>query len=82
MRSSIRLAIAVLRAKRRSLRFILISNSLGFGPKETPPPFQRGERLEPARARPVPFCFQGLRPPPLTSARVLVEAFPWRAFVC
>jgi len=38
----------------------------GRGPKVTPPPRQRGERFEPARARPVPFCFQGLRPPPLT----------------
>ena len=29
-----------------------------------------GERDEPARARPVPFCFQGLAPPPRTPARV------------
>ena len=47
---------------------------IGFGPKITPPPFHNGELLEPARARPVPFCFQGLRPPPATSLRVLVEA--------
>ena len=47
-----------------------------FGPKITPPPFHKGERLEPALARPVPFCFQGLRPPPLTSLLVFVETVP------
>ena len=31
------------------------------------------------RARPVPFCLYGLRPPPRTSARVLVEWVPCRA---
>ena len=55
----------------------LLANSIyGFGPKITPPPRQSGERIEPARARPVPFCFQGLRPPPRTSARVLAHAVP------
>ena len=29
------------------------------GPKITPPPRHNGERADPARARPVPFCFQG-----------------------
>jgi hypothetical protein len=48
----------------------------GFGPKITPPPFHKGERFEPARARPVPFCFHGFRPPPLTSLRVFVDTVP------
>src|SRR5690606_22205845 len=43
-----------------------------------PPPTQIGERVEPWRARPRPFCLQGLAPPPLTSPRVLVEAVPDR----
>src|SRR5579862_1178202 len=43
-----------------------------------PPPVQIGERLEPARARPVPFWRHGFSPPPLTSPRVLVEAVPRR----
>ena len=37
-----------------------------------------GERIEPGRARPVPFCFHGLAPPPRTSARVLVVWVPGR----
>ena len=56
-----------------SFLFIFLIISRGFGPNVTPPPFHRGELFEPARARPVPFCFQGLRPPPLTSLRVFVE---------
>ena len=35
----------------------------------TPPPRHNGLLLVPARARPVPFCCQGLAPPPLTAAR-------------
>src|SRR5512140_2398196 len=42
------------------------------------PPPQMGERLLPARARPVPFCFQGFLPPPRTSPRVFVEWVPRR----
>src|SRR5690349_18758654 len=45
----------------------------GLGPRATPPPRQMGDRVEPARARPVPFCLYGLEPPPDTSARVLVD---------
>src|SRR6202167_4774027 len=37
-----------------------------------------GERLEPARARPVPFWRPGLAPPPETRPRVLVAAVPRR----
>src|SRR5215210_3275335 len=43
-----------------------------------PPPVQRGERIEPARARPVPFWRHGLAPPPRTSPRVRVDAVPLR----
>src|SRR3954470_10388837 len=43
-----------------------------------PPPVQIGERLDPARARPVPFWRHGLAPPPRTMPRVLVAAVPWR----
>jgi len=50
--------------------------NFGFGPKITPPPLHNGERLEPALALPVPFCFHGLAPPPLTSLRVFVELVP------
>src|SRR6476469_9106241 len=43
-----------------------------------PPPVQIGGRIDPARARPVPFCRHGLVPPPRTRARVRVAAEPWR----
>src|SRR5664280_2100014 len=38
-----------------------------------------GERVEPARALPVPFCRKGLTPPPRTSALVFVDWVPARA---
>src|ERR1700686_644534 len=47
-----------------------------------PPPVQIGERLEPARARPVPFWRQGLAPPPETRPRVFVAAVPRRRAAC
>src|SRR5277367_6752786 len=37
-----------------------------------------GERVEPARARPVAFCRHVLRPPPEMSPLVLVDAVPER----
>src|SRR5271169_4831254 len=37
-----------------------------------------GERIEPARARPVPFCRHGFFPPPEIKPRVLVDAVPER----
>src|SRR5271169_7214215 len=52
--------------------------SRGFGPKTTPPPRHRGERNEPARARPVPFCFQGFLLVPATSPTFFVQAVPLR----
>src|SRR3990170_2505334 len=50
-----------------------------MGPWATPPPRHWGARLEPWRARPVPFWRHGLAPPPDTSARPLVEWVPERA---
>ena len=38
------------------------------------PPRQIGERMLPCLERPLPFCGQGFRPPPFTSALVLVLA--------
>src|SRR3954466_10691023 len=43
-----------------------------------PPPAKCGARIEPWRARPVPFWRHGLAPPPRTLPRVLVECVPWR----
>ena len=63
----------VCNANFRSFLFSFRTFTFGLGPKITPPPFHRGERLDPARAWPVPFCFQGLRPPPRTSLLVFVE---------
>src|SRR6056297_349812 len=63
------------------LTFLLTrtDQSLGTRPWATPPPTHCGARIEPCRARPVPFWRHGLRPPPRTSARVLVLCVPWRA---
>ncbi|KKP89251.1 MAG: hypothetical protein UR93_C0001G0083 [Berkelbacteria bacterium GW2011_GWA2_35_9] len=44
------------------------------GPKVVPPPLKIGDLRLPVLARPVPFCFQGFLPPPLTSPRVFVCA--------
>ena len=67
---------AVAIANRRSFLFILIDQSRGFGPNDTPPPGLSGVRLEPARALPVPFCLNGFLPPPRTSLFVSVLAVP------
>ena len=45
----------VCKASFRSFLFSFKKTFFGFGPKITPPPFHRGERFEPALARPVPF---------------------------
>src|SRR3954469_2907245 len=70
------------RADRRARRTIFLgvfwTYLRGFGPRATPPPRQIGERLEPARARPVPFWAHGLAPPPRASLRVLVDCVPAR----
>src|SRR3954471_9089158 len=43
-----------------------------------PPPAKCGARIEPWRARPVPFWRHGFAPPPRTLPRVLVAWVPWR----
>ena len=60
------------------LRGIALSYLRGVGPNGLPPPFHWVARIEPWRARPVPFCFHGLRPPPETSLRPLVSWVPAR----
>ncbi len=69
-------------AARCSLRLTLNVYERGCGPNTTPPPVQIGERLEPARARPVPFWRHGLAPPPETIARVFVAAVPRLRAAC
>src|SRR2546430_265832 len=69
-------------AARCSLRLTLNVYARGWGPKAVPPPVHSGERLEPARALPVPFWRHGLAPPPETSARVRVAAVPLRRAAC
>ena len=54
------------------------SGRAGVGPCATPPPTHCGERIEPWRARPVPFWRHGFLPPPATSPRVFVECVPAR----
>src|SRR5271163_2492930 len=43
-----------------------------------PPCLPSGDLVEPARARPVPFCRHGFLPPPEMNPRVLVAAVPER----
>src|SRR5262245_48208421 len=75
-------AILAVRASRRAERRISVGIFLsyfrGVGPKGLPPPFHCVARIEPWRARPVPFCLQGFRPPPETSLRPLVSWVPAR----
>src|SRR6266478_1153998 len=65
-------------AARRISVGIFLSYLRGVGPKGLPPPFHWVARIEPWRARPVPFCFHGFRPPPETSLRPLVSWVPAR----
>src|SRR6185437_16741547 len=62
--------------RRASQRTFLGRSCLKFrlarGPNTLPPPRHCGARIEPCRARPVPFWRQGLLLPPETTARVLV----------
>mmetsp|Transcript_4717 Transcript_4717/g.29786 ORF Transcript_4717/g.29786 Transcript_4717/m.29786 type:complete len:243 (-) Transcript_4717:169-897(-) len=75
------LTSAVLMASLLSFLFILMDQSLGLGPKITPPPRRRGDRELPRLALPVPFCAKGFFPPPLTSDLVLVDAVPLRVAI-
>src|SRR5687767_7941575 len=63
-------------APRRIFFGILYDQSRGCGPWTLPPPFHNGERSDAIRARPVPFCFQSLRPEPDTLPRVFVADVP------
>ena len=69
---------ALLRASARTCFGTISVYLRGRGPNTVPPPTQFGARIEPWRARPVPFCFHGFWLPPITSPRVLVDALPWR----
>src|SRR5256714_10661474 len=51
-----------------------------FGPNTTPPCRHWGERVDPWRARPVPFWRHGLAPPPATRDRFFVALVPCRLF--
>src|SRR5215213_9766479 len=68
------------KAPRRIFFGILYDQSRGCGPWTLPPPFHSGERSDAIRARPVPFCFQSLRPEPETFPRVFVADVPCRPF--
>src|SRR5438128_2272996 len=71
-------ATAARSASRRISRGIALSCERGVGPKGLPPPFHCVARIEPWRARPVPFCFHGFLPPPETSLRPFVSCVPAR----
>src|SRR3989344_5906236 len=61
--------------------FFVKTRSL-VGPPVTPPPFHKGDRMLPWRARPVCFCAHGFFPPPLTSPRPFVLALTTLLFDC
>ena len=69
---------AVLTPRDTTLRLSLYEKSRGRFGCAWPPPTQSGERIEPWRERPVPFCGRGLRPPPRTSDRCFVLLVPCR----
>src|SRR5215469_5187553 len=66
-------------ASRRILRGMRCEYVRPFGPHTVAPPTIEGSRVEPWRARPVPFWRYGLLPPPLTRVRFFVAAVAWRA---
>ncbi len=74
--SRARVEKALLRASRFTFRLTFGVGLPDLIANVCPPPTQTGERREPARALPVPFCLHGLRPPPLTSLRLLVDLLP------
>src|SRR5690606_3776166 len=67
---------ADLRARLRTFLGSRAYQSRGCGPLVGGPPTQTTVRVDPERARPVPFWRQGLTPPPETVARVLVSTVP------
>src|SRR5690606_5405359 len=68
------------RAPRSAAAFIFLgvrwSYERGVGPWTMPPPAYCGARIEPWRARPVPFWRYGFLPPPRTSPRDLTSCVP------
>src|SRR5690606_41328508 len=68
----------VFNAARYIFVFTFLVKSRGAAANVLPPPTQIGLRIVPARARPVPFCFQGFTPPPLTAARFFCALVPER----
>src|SRR5579872_4511699 len=66
------------------LRGSLYAYERGCGPCTVPPCRHRGDRMEPTRARPVPFCRHNFFPEPETSLRFLVAWVPalWAARYC
>src|SRR6266516_1083675 len=63
----------------RLLRFTFDVKLRLFGGNAMPPPVQCGARVEPARARPVPFWRHGLERPPATRPRLLPPRVAERA---
>src|SRR4249919_1523882 len=69
-------------AARRAFRFTFTSKLRPVGGKAMPPPVQCGARIEPARARPVPFWRHGCERPPATSPRLFPPRVAERAEFC
>src|SRR5207244_5647435 len=67
---------------RRALRLTLDVKLRAFGGNAMPPPVQCGARIEPARARPVPFWRHGFERPPATRPRLLPPRVAERAAFC
>src|SRR6478609_5598744 len=65
----------------RSLRLTFATKLLRTA-NATPPPVQCGARVDPARARPVPFWRQGFERPPATSPRLLTPRVADRLALC
>src|SRR3712207_8997257 len=63
---------------RRPPRSTLFPYTTLFRSWIVPPWRHSGERIEPIRARPVPFCFHSFLPEPETSQRTFVFAVPDR----
>src|SRR5437764_10800285 len=76
--SWLRLLIAARSAAFRTFFGTWYSWSRIFGAIALPPPTHWLARMEPWRARPVPFCLYGFFPPPETSDRFLTPTVPAR----
>src|SRR5438874_9039052 len=76
--SRLRLEIAMRIAALRTFLGTWYSWSRIFGAMAFPPPTHCEARIDPCRARPVPFCLYGFLPPPDTSERFLTPTVPAR----